>query len=143
MLPADEHKKLDTVKNDNPVSSTGRRPYLSESGPHTNSIMLKLTNHSTIDCPTRLSEIPHCEAIKGIAARYISVDNAGTAAINPKKQIYNLPRNTCLPFRHRKIIYCAPAKNTKKSQNHHSIFSYNSFFENLLTIISLNNTGFE
>jgi len=73
------------VNSASPANSTGRRPYLSDNGPQTSRNALKPTNHSTSDSATRLSGTPHCRAMTGMAARYMSVANGGTAAIAAKK----------------------------------------------------------
>ena len=74
-----------------PASRIGRRPYLSDSGPQISRNTLKPTNHSTSDSATRLSGTPHCLAMTGIAARYMSVAMAGTAAIAARNTTYKDP----------------------------------------------------
>ena len=74
-----------------PASSTGRRPCLSDSGPQTSKNTLKLANQSTSDSATRLSGAPHRFAMIGIAAKYMSVASAGTAARAARNKMYADP----------------------------------------------------
>ena len=70
-----------------PISSTGRRPYLSLSGPHTSMDSAKLNKKPLRVRPIRSGVTANCVVISGMAGKYKSVDKGAKEPMNVRKPI--------------------------------------------------------